>query len=327
MTVASDRYPDDAQTGEPLQHWTLLTAHIFICLTLTAEGVSAGKMPSPGATHWAPIKVERSYLDSARPELGSRTTYRGEHPSRATKGVKERAVRGRREASPAGSASDRTGTVIPQGAQPSIVTSAPPTTASAAAEKDNSPDLVAPVTTASTSKAESAEYKGAVQKFCAGIGQVATEARVAWQLHLLAGVEKDIEDRIKRLEAKIDEHREWLRKREVFGAMAGGALVQVVKRMKPEAAAQQLMQMDEQTAASLILTLDPKVAALLLDEMPADKAAHISTILAGAAGTPRPKRAADRGAASSSNRAVGHGDGSISGNVKPTQNAPKVHSE
>ncbi len=122
-----------------------------------------------------------------------------------------------------------------------------------------------------------------MQKFCTNIGPVAAEARAAWLRKTIAEHEQKLEQRITELEAKTAEHKEWLAKRQEFARKVGSGLVQLVSRMKPEAAAQQIALMDEETAAALIVKLDAKTAGLLLSEIPAPKAARLSTAIAAVA--------------------------------------------
>lgn len=301
---------------------SILAVGIFaISSWFAAPGMAADHAAPNGSVDWAPTSVERSYVDDQNPHSGSKDTGREQPHSRAAKSQRSRTSRKTRLPSPTAAV-----TINPKSAHSAIVTSAMPAPASAT-EKPANPQQPTPSTIVGGSSPETPEYKAAVQTFCAGIGQAATDARIAWQLRTLASAEKEIEDRIKRLEARINEHREWLRKREDFSAVAGGALVQVVTRMKPEAAAQQLMQMDEHTAASLILKLDPKVAALLLDEVPAAKAAQLSTILAGAAGNPKVKNSADRGTALPARPGADDRTRPVSGDAKPRENGAKVNPE
>ena len=128
-----------------------------------------------------------------------------------------------------------------------------------------------------------AEYVSAVKRFCSNIGPTAIEARVAWQKRTIAELEQEMEQRMLRLDAKIAEHKLWLTRRQEFAAKVGDGLVQLVSRMRPDAAAQQLAAMEEATAAALIMKLGPKAAGPLLNEVPPDKAARITGLIASAA--------------------------------------------
>lgn len=142
------------------------------------------------------------------------------------------------------------------------------------------PDAAPASAPAARAESEHPAYSVAVQQYCSNIAPVAAEARAAWLRKIITEHERELELRIKELEAKTAEHKEWLTKREEFAKKVGNGLVQLVSRMKPEAAAQQIALMDEETAAALIVKLDAKTAGLLLSEVPAQKAARLSTTIA-----------------------------------------------
>ncbi len=139
------------------------------------------------------------------------------------------------------------------------------------------------------------DYSDAVQKFCSNIGPTAIEARTAAQKKMIAELEEKIQKRIAQLQSKIEETKEWLNRREAFAAKATSGLVEVLKKMEPEAAAAQLAQMDVETAAALLLKLDPKAAAPLLDEMPAAKAAQLASLVAASTGSLRRSDTLEKG--------------------------------
>lgn len=181
-----------------------------------------------------------------------------------------------------------------QPASPTVLVAAPPQVAAAdvpsqvSAATEVPPPTSRPTPAAAPGAEQSAasrlEVEKVVEKFCAGIVPTAIEARVAWQQKVVAELEKEIEERVVRLEAKIAEHRKWLSMREEFATKVGKNLTQLVAKMNPEAAAQQISEMDENTAAALIMKLDPKVAAPMLSEVQPAKAARLSSILAAASG-------------------------------------------
>ena len=65
-------------------------------------------------------------------------------------------------------------------------------------------------------------------------------------------------------------------------AAGGTAVVVVLTKMKPDAAAGQITTMDELTAAALVSKLSPKASSLVLAEMDATKAARLTAIIANA---------------------------------------------
>jgi flagellar motility protein MotE (MotC chaperone) len=131
--------------------------------------------------------------------------------------------------------------------------------------------------------APSPAYTSAVQRFCASIGPTAIEARFAWQRRTIAELEKEIAVRIERLDAKIEEHKKWLAKREAFAAKATTSLVLLITKMKAEAAALQLAEMEEDVAAALLMRLDAKISGPLLGEIPPIKAARLAGLIAASA--------------------------------------------
>jgi flagellar motility protein MotE (MotC chaperone) len=123
---------------------------------------------------------------------------------------------------------------------------------------------------------------------CATLAPLAIEARIAWQRRILADLERQVAERIDKLEARIGELKEWVAARNEIAARANSSLVQVVTRMKPEAAARQLAAMDEVVASGLLMKLDPRAAAAVLGDLPAQKAARLSTLIAAAGRPDRP---------------------------------------
>lgn len=298
---------------------------IAICgLVACAEPGLAKEAPPGAASGWAPVSVERSPLADLSP---TKTGYgANRHGAKSKKARPEISPAGgqRQPVVPAEAPSEQLAAQVGQERGPEKVANTAATAVTPPpATSPPAPEPAAHATPASSNRAESPTYNSAVQKFCAGIGPAAADARIAWQRRMLGEVEKEIDERIKRLEGRIAEHREWLRKREEFAEKAAGALVQILTKMTPEIAAQQLAQMDEQTAAALILKLDPKVAAPMLDEVPAAKAARLSAIIVAATGKFQEKRAKDGGDASASSAPAPAGNNAASAPPPGEANAAK----
>ncbi|MFX9180981.1 MotE family protein, partial [Acinetobacter baumannii] len=89
----------------------------------------------------------------------------------------------------------------------------------------------------------------------------------------------DLDERIAQLEAKTEEYKAWLARRDEFARRVTDNLVVIYSRMRSEAAGQQLMAMDEETAAAVIMKLDPRVASAILNDMNPQHAARLTSII------------------------------------------------
>lgn len=126
--------------------------------------------------------------------------------------------------------------------------------------------------------------------YCANIADAAADARYALQKEELAKIEKEIEGRLKILEAKRAEYEDWLRRRNEVLQKADETIVSIYSRMRPDAAALQLANMDEEIAAAVIAKLNPRSASAVLNEMEPARAAQLANII-----TDAPKRVASNG--------------------------------
>ncbi|MDX2202223.1 MAG: MotE family protein [Hyphomicrobiaceae bacterium] len=121
--------------------------------------------------------------------------------------------------------------------------------------------------------------------YCANVGTLASDAKFAWQKKAIADLATELDDRIAKLEAKTEEYKAWLARRDDFARRVTDNLVVIYSRMRSEAAGQQLMAMDEETAAAVIMKLTPKVASAILNDMNPQHAARLTSIISGAART------------------------------------------
>jgi len=144
------------------------------------------------------------------------------------------------------------------------------------------------------------------QQYCVNIADPAADARFAWQAKTIADFEKELDKRVALLDAKTEELKAWMARRDEFSNKAQDKLVGLYSRMRPDAAALQLAAMDEITAAALVTKLEPKSASAVLNEMETERAARIAAIIAGAAKVPE-RRAAKPAPEASANPP---GDGS-----------------
>ena len=125
--------------------------------------------------------------------------------------------------------------------------------------------------------------------YCENIIDVAAEARAAFRLKKLQELEQQVEMRIKLLETKRAEIESWLVKREKFVDTAQKQLIEIYRRMRPDAAALQLAALNEMTAAAVILQLKPRTASTILNEMDPKLAARLASFVSYAAKKNKPK--------------------------------------
>jgi flagellar motility protein MotE (MotC chaperone) len=121
-----------------------------------------------------------------------------------------------------------------------------------------------------------------IARYCGALAPTASEARAAYQLRRLADLEDQVREEVEKLEKKETAAREWVTRREAMMKNATDDVVAIYSKMTAEAAAAQMADMDEVVAAAVLAKLNPRAASDILAEMPADKAARLSTLLAGA---------------------------------------------
>lgn len=118
--------------------------------------------------------------------------------------------------------------------------------------------------------------------YCANIGSLAADAKFAWQKKAIGELASELEERIAKLEAKTEEYKQWLARRDEFSKRVTDNIVTIYSRMRAEAAGQQLVAMDEETAAAILLKLDPRISSAILNDMNAQHAARLTSIISGA---------------------------------------------
>jgi flagellar motility protein MotE (MotC chaperone) len=138
--------------------------------------------------------------------------------------------------------------------------------------------------------AQEKEGEAKSNAYCVNIADAAADARYALQKEALAKMEKELEGRLKILEAKRAEYEEWLRRRNEVLQKADETIVSIYSRMRPDAAALQLTNMDEEIAAAIVAKLNPRSASAVLNEMEPARAAQLANII-----TDAPKRVASSG--------------------------------
>ena len=121
-----------------------------------------------------------------------------------------------------------------------------------------------------------------IREFCTNIADAARDQRYILQKQELENLQKDVDARIKTLEARRAEYEDWLKRRNDFLKSAEAGLVEIYKKMKPDAAAAQLAELDPEIASAIVMKLAPRQSSTILGEMPADKAAALTSIIASA---------------------------------------------
>lgn len=120
------------------------------------------------------------------------------------------------------------------------------------------------------------------EQYCSNALDAAAAAQLAQQKSNLEKAQRELDERIALLAMRTADLKGWIKKREDFTAHATNSLVQIYSKMKPDAAAVQLMAMDELIAAAIMFKMSPKANSLILAEMDATKAAHLSSVIANA---------------------------------------------
>lgn len=119
-----------------------------------------------------------------------------------------------------------------------------------------------------------------IREFCTNIADAARDQRYLIQKQELDTLQKDIDERIKTLEVRRAEYEDWLKRRNDFLKMAEGGLVEIYRKMKPDAAAAQLAEINPEIASAIIMKLPPRQSSTILGEMPAQKAALLTRLIA-----------------------------------------------
>ena len=128
-----------------------------------------------------------------------------------------------------------------------------------------------------------------IKAYCANIADAARDQRYLRQTKELQDLQSQVDERIRVLEQRRDEYREWMTKREEFLKVAETTLLDIYKKMRPDAAARQLELVNPEVAAAIVMKLNSRLASQILNEMAADKAAGLASIIADAASKDLPR--------------------------------------
>jgi flagellar motility protein MotE (MotC chaperone) len=146
-------------------------------------------------------------------------------------------------------------------------------------------EVITPVVPRPQEEAAAAPAAGAgasnAALYCKNIANQAADARYARQVAALNALEKQIDERIARLEAKRAELEEWVRRREELLKKADDSVVAIYSQMRPDAAAQQIAAMDPEAAAAILSKVTPRTASAILNEMDVVIAAALTNLMAG----------------------------------------------
>jgi flagellar motility protein MotE (MotC chaperone) len=126
----------------------------------------------------------------------------------------------------------------------------------------------------------------AAQQYCFNTSDSAAEARFAWQAKKIQEMEAELDKRSQQLEAKTQDYKRWLERRDEFSRKAHEKLVGFYSKMRPDAAALQLATINEEIAAAVLTKLDTKVASQIMGEMDPTQAAKIASLISGASKIP-----------------------------------------
>lgn len=121
-----------------------------------------------------------------------------------------------------------------------------------------------------------------IQQFCTSIADAARDQRYLLQKQELDKLQADVDSRIAVLETRRAEYEDWLTRRNDFMKKADAQLVEIYRKMAPDAAAPQLAETDVMLAAAIIMKLPPRQSSLILTEMKPDKAAAVAQIMSSA---------------------------------------------
>jgi len=149
----------------------------------------------------------------------------------------------------------------------------------ATSRSEGAAPIGAPVSAAPIVARTTASELAAIAKtYCSNNAADAAEARVARRQKKLAELGEEVARKSAALVALAQEARTWVERREGLWSSTRDVLVETYAKMKPEAAAQQLAAMSEETATSIIMKLNARAASAILNEMGADRAAHLADL-------------------------------------------------
>jgi len=122
-----------------------------------------------------------------------------------------------------------------------------------------------------------------IERFCSNITDAARERRYSLQKAELESLREEIEMKMKILEDKRTELKEWVERRDTYSSAANDDLVEVYAKMRPDAAAQRMEKLPAELSAALLSKLKARSAGTILNEMSPERAAMVTVIMSAAA--------------------------------------------
>jgi len=122
-----------------------------------------------------------------------------------------------------------------------------------------------------------------IARYCGNLAPSAAEARMAYQTKRLLELEAQVKQRIAELETQESAAHEWVNKRDAMMKSASDDVVAIYAKMAADAAAPQIAAMEDPIAVAILVKLAPKTASAILGEMEAEKAAKLTSLMAGPA--------------------------------------------
>jgi len=119
------------------------------------------------------------------------------------------------------------------------------------------------------------------ERYCANIADKARDARFSWQSKQLREMTEKLKEQMKVVEAKSEELKSWVERRDRFLKLGNESLVNIYSGMRPDAASQQLLNLPEAVAAAVIMKLEPRLSSAILNEMDPVRAGRLATVIAG----------------------------------------------
>ena len=98
-----------------------------------------------------------------------------------------------------------------------------------------------------------------VQQYCFNTADSAADARFAWQAKKISEMEAELEKRVAALEAKTEEYKTWLARRDEFSRGRRRSWSRSTRRCVPMRRRCSSPAMDEETAAAVLTKLETKV--------------------------------------------------------------------
>lgn len=118
--------------------------------------------------------------------------------------------------------------------------------------------------------------------YCENFTDIAAEARFGWQASRLKKLQDDVSKATDKLESERQKLQQWVERRDQFIDRANERLTAIYQKMKPDVAAGHISALDDETASALLLKLQPRVTSLIFNEMTAERASRLVSLISGA---------------------------------------------